>query len=194
MPPPGRRISGWPSIFPPPSSTREICSTSCCARWLESGLAPERLELEIAEASLLDKNHAAHLQTMRQLKSLGVSMVLDNCGTGYSSASYLTGFPFDKIKIDRSVAQGFASRRDCAAVVASVLALAHGLDIATAAKGVESRGAVRGIAGRGRRFCAGLSVRPPGSGRRTRPRRGGSNGKECCLIVMASIRKSGSKP
>ena len=106
---------------------------------VESGLAPERLELEIAEASLLDKNHAAHLQTMRQLKSLGVSMVLDNCGTGYSSASYLTGFPFDKIKIDRSVAQGFASRRDCAAVVASVLALAHGLDIATAAKGVESR-------------------------------------------------------
>jgi diguanylate cyclase (GGDEF)-like protein len=106
---------------------------------VESGLAPERLELEIAEASLLDKNHAAHLQTIRQLKSLGVSMVLDNCGTGYSSASYLTGFPFDKIKIDRQVAQGFASRRDCAAVVASVLALAHGLDIATAAKGVESR-------------------------------------------------------
>ncbi|SHK00699.1 diguanylate cyclase (GGDEF) domain-containing protein [Bradyrhizobium lablabi] len=106
---------------------------------VESGLAPERLELEIAEASLLDKNQAAHLQTIRQLKSLGVSMVLDNCGTGYSSASYLTGFPFDKIKIDRSVAQGFASRRDCAAVVASVLALAHGLDIATAAKGVESR-------------------------------------------------------
>jgi diguanylate cyclase (GGDEF)-like protein len=105
---------------------------------VESGLAPERLELEIAEASLLDKNQAAHLQTIRQLKSLGVSMVLDNCGTGYSAASYLTGFPFDKIKIDRSVAQGFASRRDCAAVVASVLALAHGLDIATAAKGVES--------------------------------------------------------
>jgi diguanylate cyclase (GGDEF)-like protein len=103
---------------------------------VESGLAPERLELEIAETSLLEKTQA-HLQTMRQLKSLGVSMVLDNCGTGYSSASYLTGFPFDKIKIDRPVSQGFATRRDCAAVVASVLALARGLDIATAAKGVE---------------------------------------------------------
>jgi EAL domain-containing protein (putative c-di-GMP-specific phosphodiesterase class I) len=50
----------------------------------------------------------------------------------------LTGFPFDKIKIDRSIAQGFTSRRDCAAVVASVLALARGLDIAITAKGIES--------------------------------------------------------
>jgi EAL domain-containing protein (putative c-di-GMP-specific phosphodiesterase class I) len=104
---------------------------------VESGLAPQRLELEIAETSLVEKSQA-HPQTMRQLKSLGVSLVLDNCGTGYSAASYLTGFPFDKIKIDRPVAQGFATRRDCAAVVASVLALARGLDIATAAKGIES--------------------------------------------------------
>ena len=64
--------------------------------------------------------------------------MLDNCGAGYSSASYLTSFPFDKIKIDKSVAQGFESRRDCAALVASVLALARGLEIATAAKGIES--------------------------------------------------------
>jgi diguanylate cyclase (GGDEF)-like protein len=105
---------------------------------VDSGLSPERLELEIADVSLLEKNQAAHLQTVRQLKNLGVSIVLDNCGAGYSSANYLTSFPFDKIKIDKSVTQGFASRRDCAAIVASVLALAHGLDIATAAKGVES--------------------------------------------------------
>jgi len=78
-------------------------------------------------------------RVLRHLKNLGVSFVLDNCGAGYSAASYLTSFPFDKIKIDRSIGQGFASRRDCAAAVASVLALAHGLDIATAAKGVESR-------------------------------------------------------
>lgn len=105
---------------------------------VDSGLPPERLELEIADTSLLQKDQAAHLLTIRQLKNLGVSIVLDNCGAGYSSASYLTSFPFDKIKIDKSVAQGFASRRDCAAVVASVLALARGLDIATAAKGIEN--------------------------------------------------------
>jgi diguanylate cyclase (GGDEF)-like protein len=105
---------------------------------IESGLPPQRLELEIAELSLLEKSQATHLQTLRQLKNLGVSLVLDNCGAGYSSAGYLTGFPFDKIKIDKAFTQGFANRRDCAAVIASVLALARGLDIATAAKGVES--------------------------------------------------------
>jgi len=105
---------------------------------VDSGLSPERLELEIADTSLLEKNQAAHLLTIRQLKNLGVSIVLDSCGAGYSLASYMTSFPFDKIKIDRLVTQGFASRRDCAAVFASVLALARGLDIATAAKGVET--------------------------------------------------------
>ncbi|MDO8399768.1 MAG: PAS-domain containing protein [Bradyrhizobium sp.] len=105
---------------------------------VDSGLSPERLELEISDVSLLQQDQAAHLQTIRQVKNLGVSVVLDDCGAGYSSASYLTSFPFDKIKIDKSVTQGFASRRDCAAIVASVLALARGLDIATAAKGIET--------------------------------------------------------
>ena len=106
---------------------------------VESGLSPDRLELEIADKELLERNQAAHLLIIRQLKNLGVSIVLDNCGGGYSAASSLTGFPFDKIKIDRSIAQGAAYRRDCSAVVASVLALARGLDIATTAKGVETR-------------------------------------------------------
>jgi diguanylate cyclase (GGDEF)-like protein/PAS domain S-box-containing protein len=49
---------------------------------VDSGLAPERLELEFADTSLLEKNQAAHLLTIRQLKNLGVSIVLDNCGAG----------------------------------------------------------------------------------------------------------------
>jgi len=106
---------------------------------VESGLSPDRLELEIADTELLERNQAAHLLIIRQLKNLGVSIVLDNCGGGYSAASSLTGLPFDKIKIDRTIAQGAAYRRDCSAVVASVLALARGLDIKTTAKGVESR-------------------------------------------------------
>jgi diguanylate cyclase (GGDEF)-like protein len=108
------------------------------AALVDSGLSPRRLELEIADTSLLQTDKAEHLATIRQLKNLGVSIVLDNCGAGYSSASYLTSFPFDKIKIDKTVAQGFENRRDCAALVASVLALARGLEIATAAKGIES--------------------------------------------------------
>jgi diguanylate cyclase (GGDEF)-like protein/PAS domain S-box-containing protein len=104
---------------------------------VESGLNPERLELEITESALLD-NQASHLQTIRQLKNLGITMALDDFGTGYSSASYLTNFPFDKIKIDKSFIQGAEQRRDCAAVIASVLALARGLDMAVTAEGVET--------------------------------------------------------
>ena len=105
---------------------------------MNSGLAPERLELEIIDTSLIETNRAADLQAIRQLRNIGVSIVLDDCGVGYSSAGYLAGFPFDKVKIGRSVMQGVPGRRECVAVVSSVLALAHSLDIVTVAKGVES--------------------------------------------------------
>jgi diguanylate cyclase (GGDEF)-like protein len=99
---------------------------------VESGLAPERLELEITETSLLE-NQEAHLATIRQIKNLGISIALDDFGTGYSSVTYLTSFPFDKIKINRSFTQGALTRRDCAAVVSSVLALI------TTVEGIETR-------------------------------------------------------
>jgi len=104
---------------------------------VETGLPPERLELEITETALLE-GRETHLQTIRQLKNLGIVMVLDDFGTGYSSASYLTQFPFDKIKIDKSITQGAAQNRACAAIVASALALARGLEIATTVEGIET--------------------------------------------------------
>ena len=104
---------------------------------VETGLAPERLELEITETALLD-DQEAHLTTIRQLKNLGISIALDDFGTGYSSINYLTIFPFDKIKIDKSFTQGVLDRRDCRAIVASTLALAHGLGTVTTAEGVET--------------------------------------------------------
>ena len=122
---------------------------------VDSGLSPARLELEIADTALLGKDHAGNLLAIRQLKNLGISLALDNCGAGYSSPSYLADFPFDKIKIDKSVAQGFATRRDCAAVVASVLALAHGLEIATVAKGIESNAQYEALLAAGVDFAQG---------------------------------------
>ncbi|WP_213740739.1 EAL domain-containing protein [Bradyrhizobium sp. dw_411] len=104
---------------------------------VETGLAPERLELEITETSLLE-NQETHLATIRQLKNLGITIALDDFGTGYSSVTYLTSFPFDKIKIDKSFTQGALTRRDCAAVVSSVLALAHGLGMITTVEGIET--------------------------------------------------------
>jgi EAL domain-containing protein (putative c-di-GMP-specific phosphodiesterase class I) len=104
---------------------------------VETGLAPERLELEITETSLLE-NQEQHLAMIRQLKNLGISLALDDFGTGYSSINYLTNFPFDKIKIDKAFTQGVLKRRDYKAVVLSTLALAQGLGTITTAEGVET--------------------------------------------------------
>jgi diguanylate cyclase (GGDEF)-like protein len=104
---------------------------------VKTGLQPERLELEITETSLLE-NQDAHLTTIRQLKNLGLSIALDDFGTGFSSINYLTIFPFDKIKIDKSFTKGILSRADCKAVVACSLALAKGLGIVTTVEGIET--------------------------------------------------------
>jgi EAL domain-containing protein (putative c-di-GMP-specific phosphodiesterase class I) len=103
----------------------------------ESGLPPQRLELEITE-SLLLQDKESNVQVIRQLKDIGVTIALDDFGTGYASLSYLLMFPFDKIKIDKTFTQGLLTRTDCRAAVASVLTLARGLDIAVTAEGVET--------------------------------------------------------
>jgi diguanylate cyclase (GGDEF)-like protein len=104
---------------------------------VQSGLAPERLELEITESVLLQKS-AGNLTMLHQFKSLGISVVLDDFGTGYSSLSYLRMFPFDKIKIDRSFVSELSNRADCAAIVCAVTGLGRGLNIVTTAEGVET--------------------------------------------------------
>jgi diguanylate cyclase (GGDEF)-like protein/PAS domain S-box-containing protein len=104
---------------------------------VESGLSPERLELEITESVLLE-NEADYRVMLQQLKNLGVTIVLDDFGQGYSSLGYITRFPVDKIKIDKAFTQGLALRSECTAIVSSVLTLARGLDITTTAEGVET--------------------------------------------------------
>jgi diguanylate cyclase (GGDEF)-like protein/PAS domain S-box-containing protein len=104
----------------------------------DTGLAPERLELEITETVLIEYEGDC-LSKLRQLRALGISVALDDFGTGYSSLSQLTMFPFNKIKIDKSFTQNMTKRADCAAIISSVLALAHSLEIATTAEGVEKQ-------------------------------------------------------
>jgi EAL domain-containing protein (putative c-di-GMP-specific phosphodiesterase class I) len=104
----------------------------------ESGLPPERLELEITETALID-NPPECAATLRQFKNLGASIALDDFGTGYSSLSQLTMFRFDRIKIDRSFTKNMTKRADHAAIIAATLSLAHSLDIATTAEGVETK-------------------------------------------------------
>ncbi|NIZ14155.1 bifunctional diguanylate cyclase/phosphodiesterase [Phaeobacter sp. HF9A] len=103
---------------------------------METGLAPERLELEITEASIID-DQAHTLKVMHQLKSLGIRIAMDDFGTGYSSLAMLQTFPFDKIKIDRSFVQDVHKDAQRAAIVRSTLLLGAALDIPVLAEGVE---------------------------------------------------------
>ncbi|HEY2137780.1 MAG TPA: EAL domain-containing protein [Xanthobacteraceae bacterium] len=103
----------------------------------DSGLAAERLKLEITESVLMQGN-AENIDTLHRLRGLGVSIVLDDFGTGYSSLSYLRMFPFDQIKIDRSFVSELSSNADCSAIVSAVAGLGRSLKVATVAEGVET--------------------------------------------------------
>ncbi len=104
-----------------------------------SGLAPDRLELEITESVLLEEPQES-LLTLRQLKGLGVRITIDDFGTGHSCLGHLRAFPFDKIKIDRSFVRDLDQNRDAEAIIKAVVALGSGLGIETCAEGVERQG------------------------------------------------------
>ena len=101
-----------------------------------SGLAPQRLEIEITESVFLDGADST-LKLLHSLRSIGVRVALDDFGTGYSSLSYLQSFPFDKIKIDRSFIENLLTRPGATAIVAAITDLAHALGMETTAEGVE---------------------------------------------------------
>ena len=101
-----------------------------------SGLAEARLELEITESVFLADSQE-NLKTLERLKRLGVSIALDDFGVGYSSLSYLTAFPFDKVKIDKSFIDRIG-RSETVAVLGSIVQLAKTLNLSIVAEGVET--------------------------------------------------------
>ncbi|PWS35740.1 diguanylate cyclase [Falsiroseomonas bella] len=102
-----------------------------------TGLAPERLELEVTETALLHDVTTA-TATCQELRALGVRISLDDFGTGYSSLSRLRSFPLDRVKIDRSFVTGIATEAESAAIVRAVAALGSSLGLRTTAEGVET--------------------------------------------------------
>ena len=104
----------------------------------ETKLDPRFLELELTESQTLDDSDAT-INIMLALKRLGVSLSLDDFGTGWSSLSYLRRFPIDRIKIDRSFVKDLHSQPAAEEVVKTILTLSRNLGIVCVAEGVETR-------------------------------------------------------
>ena len=102
----------------------------------ETGLPPNRLELEVTEGVLL-RDTATARETLVRLKALGVRIAMDDFGTGYSSLGYLHSFPFDKIKIDKSFIADLSGDKSNA-IVRSVIGLGQSLNMTITAEGVET--------------------------------------------------------
>ncbi len=103
----------------------------------DSGLSPDRLELEITESVLLQDSHNT-IAVLHQLRQLGVRITMDDFGTGYGSLNYLRGFPFDKIKIDRSFVGDIERSEEAKAMSQTIVALGRGLGMETVAVGIEN--------------------------------------------------------
>ena len=103
----------------------------------ETGLPPERLELEVTETAMID-DMASAATMLRRLRMLGITIALDDFGTGYSSLSFLRVLPFNRIKIDRSFVQDLGITPQAVAIVRTVVGLCVSVGAATTAEGVET--------------------------------------------------------
>jgi EAL domain-containing protein (putative c-di-GMP-specific phosphodiesterase class I) len=103
----------------------------------DAGLGPEHLEIEITESIFLNDADRA-LATLESLRQLGIELAIDDFGTGYSSFSYLTQFPFDRLKIDRSLVMNVDQPGKGHAIVAAIVSLAHALGMKVTAEGMET--------------------------------------------------------
>ncbi|KQX60830.1 hypothetical protein ASD40_31165 [Paenibacillus sp. Root444D2] len=103
----------------------------------ETELDPQYLELELTESIIQDSKYA--ITTMQKLKAMGIHLSIDDFGTGYSSLSYLKLFPIDSLKIDRSFTSNIFEDSKDAALVHTIIDMAHNLDLKVIAEGVETQ-------------------------------------------------------
>ncbi len=102
----------------------------------QSGLAPEFLELELTESII--QGTASAISKMQELKAMGIHLSIDDFGTGYSSLSYLKMFPIDTLKIDQHFTRNIHSNPKDAALVDTIIQMAHNLELNVIAEGVET--------------------------------------------------------
>lgn len=144
-----------------PSEIRRGGVVERVARLLqETGLPPERLELEITESGLMESDVGAE-QFLHTLHGLGVSLSIDDFGTGYSSLAYLKRFPVHQLKIDRSFVHDLPGNDSDAQLVDSMITMAHGLRLDVVAEGVETAEQEAFLTGKGCDVIQGYHISHP---------------------------------
>lgn len=126
----------------------------------ESGLAAERIEVEITESGLMEQGDRAE-EFLRRLHALGVRIAIDDFGTGYSSLAYLRRFPVNKLKIDRSFVAELTTDERNARLVDSMLQLGISLGIEVLAEGVETAAQASHLRDHGCKTIQGYFISPP---------------------------------
>ena len=128
-----------------------------------TGLAPNRLELEITE-SIFIADVQKTMATLHRLRDMGVRIALDDFGTGYSSLSYLRAFPFDKVKIDRSFVEDLRGNGNGHAIIRAITTLTNALGMETLAEGVEDVSQFEALEREGCRYLQGYLFSRPVAG------------------------------
>ncbi|MBI3174890.1 MAG: EAL domain-containing protein [Chloroflexi bacterium] len=167
-----RQVSTWQSMLPPelgPLSLSVNLSPLCLRHpellhWLEQSLnlhsvSPSQLNLEIVETALLDEVDLAK-RVFSDMRRLGVKVSLDDFGIGYSSLSYLTQYPIDVLKIDRSFISRTTEAAEVASIVRAIIALARELKIAVVAEGVETQAQLDFVREAGCQYAQGNVLAP----------------------------------
>jgi len=152
---------GWPETVRVAVnvSAVQFCNNSFLAvvtnALAESGLAPDRLELELTESVFMGDSEATD-RTFRSLKALGVRLALDDFGTGYSSLSYLRSAPFDKLKVDKSFVDSCTGRdQNSAKIITAIIGLSEALGMETTVEGVEAFDQFNLVCEKGARYIQG---------------------------------------
>ena len=141
-----------------------------------SGLAPDRLCLEITETTLMQTAVVA-LGTLDSLRALGIRLAIDDFGTGYSSLAYLRRFPVDTLKLDKAMIDDLASDGNARAIVTAVRDMARALSLEVVVEGIERVEQDVAPARTGSHARAGLFLRPPATGAGLRRAAGAGDGR-----------------
>ena len=125
-----------------------------------SHLDPEHLKLELTETFLIHETEET-IQTLRELKAMGIHLYIDDFGAGYASLRYLKSFPIDGIKLDQSLIQNLPHSTNDAAIVMAVISLAKAIGLQVIAEGVESQEQVDFLEEYGCDAMQGYWIAPP---------------------------------